>query len=178
MQCLKLLPLQVAPHSKRSSQSWRDGQAWWRLQEVGSGDIKPALKEAAGLSSSWCWRKSRLVDVRLLNVQKKLEIWIFKYWWLIKKHKLDQTKPERNLVFQQRSGLTKATSLQAVNSGLDQVVSKENSYKREPGNKTVSAEEGSFPKKGKLEWSVYETTSLEKACRTVCRLAFSHEVQG
>lgn len=46
------------------------------------------------------------------------------------------------------------------------------------GAKSLSAEEGSFPKKGKLEWSVYETTSLEKACRTVCRLAFSHEVQG
>lgn len=149
MQCLKLLPLQVAPHSKRSSRSWRDGQARWRLWEVGSGDIQPALKEAAGLSSSWCWRKSRLVDVRLLNVQKKLEIWIFKYWWLIKKHKLDQTKPERNLVFEQRSGLTKATSLQAVNSGLDQVVSKENSYKREPGDKICLCRRGQFSQERK-----------------------------
>ena len=46
------------------------------------------------------------------------------------------------------------------------------------GAKSLSAEEGSFPKKGKLEWSIYETTSLEKACRIVCRLAFSYEVQG
>ena len=46
------------------------------------------------------------------------------------------------------------------------------------GAKSLPVEGGRFPKEGKLQWSVHETTFLVKACRTKCRLAFFCEVQG